>query len=180
MNLVKHKKLSSATENMSSDVVEFEGFQLSVRNFIIKELAFYVIGYDYHGCWSFLPPFPRKKLSVKNKKTTAWLTRHCHGLHWESGELPYSSLDLILTSLFASYNTIYTKGLEKTNFLEKKTGRKVLHLNDIHCPKVNFLESSQVNCPVHMPNFRHCALVKTSSYAMYIKETVCSSNVIYG
>ena len=180
MNLVKHKELSSATENMSSAVVEFEGFQFSVDNFIVKELAFYVVGYGYHGCWRFLPPFPWKELSVKNKKTAAWITRHCHGLRWDSGELPYSSLELILTSLFASYNTIYTKGLEKTKFLERKSDRKVLNLNDFYCPKVNFLDSTQSKCPVHIPNFRHCALVKAFSYAMYIKETDCSSNVICG
>ena len=48
MNLVK--ELISATENMSSVVVEFEGFQLSTCNLIIKELAFYVVGYDYLKC----------------------------------------------------------------------------------------------------------------------------------
>ena len=68
----------------------------------------------------FFPPFPWKELSFKNKKTAAWLTRHYHGLRWDSGELPYSSLELILTSLFASYNIIYTKGLEKNKFFREK------------------------------------------------------------
>ena len=147
---------------MSSVVVELEGFQLSPYDFIVKELAFYVVGYDYHGCWTFLPPFPWKELSDKNKKTAAWLTRHCHSLRWENGDLPYSSLELILTSLLTSYNTIYTKGLEKTVFLERKTGRKILNLNDLNCPKVTSLESLPVKCPIHMPHFKHCALVKAS------------------
>ena len=163
---------------MSSVVVEFEGFQLSPYDFIIKELAFYVVDFGYHGRWNFLPPFPWNELSVKNKKTAAWLTRNCHGLRWESGDLPYSSLELILTSLLTSYNTIYTKGLEKTIFLERKSGRKILNLNDLNCPKVTFCESLQVKCPVHAPHFKHCALLKASFYAMYIKETIFSPKVI--
>ena len=116
MNFVDHKHPSSATVNMSSVVVEFEGFQLSPYDFIIKELAFYVVDFGYHGRWNFLPPFPWNELSVKNKKTAAWLTQNYHGLRWESGDLPYSSSELILTYLLTSYNTIYTKGLEKLFF----------------------------------------------------------------
>ena len=178
MSFVNHKHSSSATVNMFSVVVEFEGFQLNPYDFIIKELAFYVVDYGYHWLWNFLPPFPWNELSAKNKKTAAWLTRNCHGLRWESGDLPYSSLEFILTSLLTSYNTIYTKGLEKTVFLERKTGRKILNLNDLNCPKVTSLESLPVKCPIHMPHFKHCALVKASFYAMYIKETTILPKVI--
>ena len=178
MNFVNHKHTSSATVNMSSIVVELEGFQLNTNDFIIKELAFYVVDYGYHGCWNFLPPFPWSELSVKNKKTAAWLTRNCHGLRWESGDFLYSSLELILKSLLTSYNTVYTKGLEKSIFLERKSGQKILNLNDFSCPKVISLESLQIKCPVYIPHFKHCALVKDFFYAKYIKKATFASKVI--
>ena len=178
MNFVNHKHSISAAVNMCSVVVEFEGFQLNPYDFIIKELAFYVIDYGYHARWNFLPPFPWSELSAKNKKMAAWLTRNFHGLRWESGDLPYSSCELILTSLLTSYKVIYTKGLEKTIFLERKSGRKIFNLDDLNCPKVTSLGSLQVKCPVHMLHFKHCALVKASFYALYIKETTFLPKVI--
>ena len=87
-------------------------------------------------------------------------------------------MELILTYLLTSYNIIYTKGLEKTIFLERKSGRKILNLNDLNCPKVTSSENLQVKCPAHMPHFKHCALVKASFYAMYIKETTFLPKVI--
>lgn len=163
---------------MSPIVVEFEGFQLSPHNFVIKELAFYDADFRYHGHWSFLPPFSWEQLPDKKRKTFSWLTRNFHNLRWDSGELPYSVLHVILSSLFASYKIIFTKGLEKTKFLENISGKKFLNLNDFNCPKIHFLKYTEVKCPNHKPHFKHCALVKASSYAMYINKRSTLQNVI--
>lgn len=164
---------------MSSVVVEFEGFQVNKHEFIIKELAFYAVEHEYHSRWTFLPPYSCEKLSDKHRKTFAWLTRYCHGLQWEGGgELPFSALQLILSSLFISYKTIYTKGLEKTKFLEKMSGRKIFNLNDFNCPKLGDLESLIVKCPDHASYFNQCALRKAHAYGMFIRENLCPTRVI--
>lgn len=165
--------------NMSSVVIEFEGFQVKTNDFVIKELAFYVVDHGYHARWSFLPPYPWEQLTVKNRKSYAWLTRYCHGLRWDSGELPYSALERIVSSLFISYKTIYTKGLEKTKFLEKISKRKIFNLNDFGCPKIDSLKRTVLNCPSHKSHFKHCALLKAFSYGEYIKERLNLDFVIY-
>lgn len=170
MSPVSHSALSSRTSNMSAVVIEFEGFQLQPNSFVIKELAFYSVKYGYHGRWCFLPPFAWEQLSAKKRKTNAWLIRYCHGLRWESGELPYSALQTILLSICISYTDIYVKGLEKTIFLEHLLGRKVLDLNDFNCPKMKDLESKEVCCPVHSTPFKHCALAKATAYASFINK----------
>lgn len=54
----------------------------------------------------------------------------------DSGELPYSVLEIVLSSLFASYSIMYTKGLEKNNFCKKTFWPKDFkNLNDFNCPK---------------------------------------------
>lgn len=164
---------------MSSVIIEFEGFQLQPDSFIVKELAFFDVKYGYHGRWSFLAPHPWEQLSAKHRKTFSWLTHHCHGIQWDYGDLPYSALQLILTSLFVSYTDIYSKGLEKCKFLEKLCGRKILDLNDFKCPKIYDLKvKSILNCPSHESHFQHCALAKAAAYGSFIKEQFFSTPVI--
>lgn len=165
---------------MSSVVIEFEGFQFKPHVFIVKELAFYDVNRGFHGRWSFLPPFPWEQLSKKNRKTFSWLTRYCHELDWESGDLPYTSLPLILTFLFVSYKDIYIKGLEKSKFFENLSGRKILDLNDFMCPKMDTLKCATLDCPDHASHFNHCALAKAAAYGSFIKGGPSSSDVING
>lgn len=156
--------------NMSSVVIEFEGFQVNTNDFVVKELAFYSVDFGYHGLWSFLPPHSWEQLSPKERKTFAWLTRNLHGLRWDSGDLPFSYLEPILSSLFISYETIYSKGLEKVKFLEYLSGQKIFNLDDFNCPKISFFHTSTVKCPNHKTHFKHCALTKAFTYGEYIKE----------
>ena len=163
---------------MSSAVVEFEGFQINANDYVIKELAFYAVDHGYHARWSFLPPYPWEQLSLKKRKTFSWLTRHLHGLRWNNGELAYSALEPILLSLFISFKTVFTKGLEKTKYLERLSGREILNLNDFGCPKIVSLNVSNVICPSHTFSFKHCALTKAVSYGMYIKDRLATSSII--
>lgn len=164
---------------MSSIVIEFEGFQFQTDSSVIKELAFHSVDYGHHGCWTFLPPLPWGQLSNKNRKTFSWMTRYCHGLRWESGEISYTFLSLILTFLLSSHSNIYTKGLEKKNFLEKLSGRKVFDLNEFDCPKISTFEKSPLKCPSHKQSFKHCAVFKAYSYSSFIKEKVFSTPVTF-
>lgn len=175
MSLDNHLVPNHRASNMSSVVIEFEGFQLKPHIFVIKELAYFDVDRDYHGRWSFLPPHPWKQLSPKDKKKFSWVTRYCHGLRWECGDLPYTALPLILSFLFVSYSDIYVKGLEKSKFLENLSGKKILDLNDFKCPKVGSLKHSTLICNDHIHDFKHCALSKAAAYGSFIKEGVISN-----
>lgn len=159
----------------SSLVIEFEGFHLKPHIFIIKELAYFDVERGYHGRWSFLPPHPWYMLTKKEKRKFSWTTRRCHGLSWESGDLPYTALPLIVSFLFLSYSDIYVKGLEKSKFLENLSGKKILDLNNFKCPKVENLKFSTLHCPDHIVDFKHCALAKATAYGSFIKEGLNSS-----
>lgn len=163
---------------MYAAVLDFAGFQLKPFTFIIKELAFLDVYHGYHCRWTFLPPHPWENLSSKQRKTFSWLMRNGHSLDWESGDLPYSVLQSILSSLCVSYSVLYIKGLEKSKFLENLWGRKVWDLNEFHCPKIEALSYSAFHCPDHPPHFRHCAFMKVAAYGTFIKENISTSTSV--
>lgn len=96
-------------------VVEFEGFQLLPHAFIVKELAV-VNRAGLRFRRTFLPPYPWAELCSKRKKTYDWLIQNFHGLTWESGDLPYTSLRPILEVVFSLYSDIYVKEGKKLSF----------------------------------------------------------------
>lgn len=153
---------------MSAVVIDFQGFQLQPHSFVVKELAFYDVDMCYHARWSFKPPHPWEHLSRRRQKTYDWVTRNCHGMSWESGELPYSDLRYILLSIFITYSTIYVKGIEKVKFLEKLSGLRIIDLNDVECPKVDALFMPKTICPVHTSDFKFCALNKAEAFAHFL------------
>lgn len=163
---------------MTSAIIEFEGFQLHPYIFIVKELSFYAVENGYHSRWTFLPPCHWDSLPPQKRKSYAWFIQNGHLLSWNSGKLPYTSLRVILTSLFASYTTLYTKGPEKAKFLQKLSGRPILDLNQLGCPNVLCWDRVYVRCPDHTPDFRHCALAKATAYGSFIKEKQAKSEVI--
>ena len=159
---------------MSSAVLDFQGFQLLPHTFVVKELAVFDIHQGYHAQWTFQPPHAWDQLSARRQKTYAWVIRNCHGLSWESGVLPYRALRPILLSLFTTYSTLYVKGVEKVKFLEKLSGRPILNLNDLPCPKIDCLPLSKMVCPDHSIHFKACALHKAEAYAKFcINREVC-------
>ena len=166
-SLGNHFGVSARAGNMSAVVLDFQGFQLQPHTFVVKELAFFDMNYGYHARWSFQPPHAWEKLSRKRQKTYAWVIRNCHSMPWESGDLPYTDLRPILISLFTAYSQIYVKGLEKVKFLEKLSGKIILDLNDMQCPKVDTLPIPNMACADHSPNFKFCALNKAAAFAHF-------------
>lgn len=153
---------------MSAVVIDFQGFQLAPHSFVVKELAFYDIHHDYHGRWSFQPPYAWEKLSARKQKTYTWIIRNVHGMSWESGDLPYTALRRILMFLFEAYDTIYVKGLEKVKFLQKLSPSNITNLNDMKCPKIQNLRIPTVKCPFHKPQFHYCALNKVAAFSSFV------------
>ena len=154
--------------NMSAVVIDFQGFQLSPHSYVVKELAFYDVYRGYHNIWSFQPPHSWDELSSRKQRTYAWVIRNIHGIPWESGRLPYNTFRCVLTSLLASYDTIYVQGLEKAKFLEKFSPAVIINLDDLDCPKIDKLPISAMKCPFHAPQFHYCALIRASAFANFL------------
>lgn len=154
-----------------SAIIDFEGFQLSRGDFVIKELAFFSTNdCPSWGVWYFEPPKPFDDLTFNLRKQCVWVTTNIHRMNWQEGSLPYSNVKKIIFLLFEMFTHVYVKGLQKVKFLEMVTGYKCINLEDFSCPKVEELFPSYSFCSVHEPNFKHCAVAKTTAYASFLKK----------
>lgn len=150
-------------------VVDFEGFHLAPRRFIVKELAYCDIRDPaVYECWSFQPPHAFERLHRKKQLTYSWISRNLHGYRWEDGELPYAKLREIFLSIFNKYSKIYVKGLEKTKFVEYLSGKTCFNLDDANCPKISDLSFS---CGFHHASQYRCAQTKAVAYANFVYKS---------
>lgn len=100
---------------MGGAVVEFHAFKDNEQRFIVKELAIVSAHAQYQII--FNPPYCLCKLNEKMRKSVRWLSRHYHHIGWDYSGIPYNE-DLIRTFV-KSFPVIYSKGLEKVNFLQE-------------------------------------------------------------
>nr|CAD7449161.1 unnamed protein product [Timema bartmani] len=79
-------------------IIDVQGFTTDDGSLVAKELAFlheekgFLLVYDYE----FEPPYPFITLSSANRKKARWLTKHYHGLKWNSGDVNYKELKHII------------------------------------------------------------------------------------
>lgn len=163
---------------MTSAIIDFEGFQCGHNRFIVKELAVYVLNSpNIHNVWTFKSPFLFENLNKKKRLCHSWVTRNLHGIEWNYGDEDYKNLRYILTKLFQLFTRIYIKGLEKKRFLEYLSGRDILNLEDVNCPKIEHLPHANVQCPHHTLNHIHCALYKAIGFGNFLLENTYKSQV---
>lgn len=159
-------------------VVEFQAFRGVHNEFILKEIAAVDVSTGRFVVVLFAPPCERVRLHPKIQKTNDWLMKHYHRIHWNDGTVPYKDMVSILTQMFSNFTVVYTKGLEKANFLRQYYNHgAVIDLNDIKAPIVP--RPFIVQCPVpHQPNNTphfHCALRKALFYANWLQQrSVCT------
>lgn len=154
---------------MSTIALDFEGFLLDENNFIVKELSFCDLEKNYHNFWTFQPPYEFSKLTLKQKRQYFWIKNNTHGFTWYSGDLPYSKLFSFLRRLSKRYARIYVKGHEKTRFIERFCKDKCFNIEDLGCPKIDFLPHHNISCGFYHSSPTHCALVKAISFSQYLK-----------
>lgn len=130
----------------SSIILECQCYKNTQNNFIIKELAYASCNDSYYnGVYLFKPPHS----FVGVIKDVEW-TRSYHGFEWTEGVTKYEELESILKSVTEDFDTIYTKGLEKSIFLSQVLGRVVIDLNDIINKRLDQLVEEIRECPFHM------------------------------
>ena len=97
-------------------IVDLQGFQQPINEFVVKEIAIMDTKSDYHVTHLFEPPCTWQSLPPKYKCTNNWLTRNLHNLNWNDGYFPYDSLKVALKSMLRHASCVYVKGKEKNCF----------------------------------------------------------------
>lgn len=154
-------------------VIEFQAFRGNNDRFIIKELVILDLQTFVVYPFIFEPPFSFNKLNSKAKRTNTWLSRYFHHIQWYEGYITYTNLHSIMFQFCKRYNVIYTRGLEKRNWIQRYTYGKVY---DIHVDR-DFLNQQDHIC-VNTDNPKHgltgCALRNAYRLASYLKtENIC-------
>jgi hypothetical protein len=154
-------------------VVEYHGFRNNDNKFIVKEFA--LVGKTYQVQILFKSPYCFNKLNSKMQRTARWLTRHYHQIRWLQGETVYSKE--LIVSMLKPFNVIYTKGLEKAEFL------RLFHNNVIEIDeKLNVDNNIVVDCILsqHQGNSK-CALKSAVSYARrLLRAEKCTDTYVQG
>lgn len=150
-------------------VIEFQAFRGNSDKFIIKELVILDLLTFVVNPFTFEAPFSFNKLNSKAKRTNKWLTKHFHHIQWYEGYIAYTNLHSIMFQFCKQYTHIYTRGLEKKNWIQRYTHGKVF---DINIDK-NF-RYQHANCCVTVNNPKHgqthCALRNAYRLSSYLKE----------
>jgi hypothetical protein len=137
--------------------IEFQAFRGNNDEFIIKELVILDLLTGVNYSFMFKPPFAFRKLNSKAKTTNRWLTKNFHCISWNEGFTSYKKIDSIMYHFCKEYTTIYTRGLEKRNWIKMYTENSVI---DVMIEKY-FTFDYDKNCNLAM-NKKHsdsqCAL----------------------
>lgn len=135
-----------------SAIVDVQGFKSEDNRFILKEIA--ILCNDQLQVFLFKPPYPYYKLSETERLQVVWIERN-RRIKWNEGFISYSNHEDIITNILND-KYIYTKGLEKLDWIKKMTkNSKVYNLEDKGCPKLmdlyeQYKSSNEVfNCIYH-------------------------------
>ena len=101
----------------SSAIVDFQGYQLHNKKFIIKEVCILCFGHISH--YIFLPPFEYKYLNDVDKYQVDWLSKKYHGFDWSSGTYAYEEKENLIQKSLQYATLIYVKGEEKIKWLRE-------------------------------------------------------------
>ena len=156
---------------MQLGIIDVELFHSNV----VKELA--VCTSSFTRCVSFLPPSFWENLTKKEKMDNLYLTNKLHNIQWGSGNLPYTSLPIVVEIFTLPGIQYYAKGEQKCQLLSELFQRDVRNLEDIGCPAISMLANGDINhagkCqsyPHGHRNTLHCAQKKATTYYKWLTQ----------
>lgn len=155
-------------------VVEFEGFQLA-KGFVFKEISICSIDGSLGFQFFVKPPMRFERLSLKDKKIVRYCETYLHKIFWHAGYVRFANVKQRLQDLFSKDDTLYTKGIQKTQILsDLNLGTQVINLEDI---VTSFECESITNCEVEcILSFHkssvHCAHRKSIIYSQLLNQSL--------
>lgn len=156
-------------------VIELQAFRGNKDEYIIKELVIL----DLLTCvvYSFLfkPPFPFKKLNAKAKKTNKWLVKNFHNIEWCEGFTSYKNLENIMYHFCNEFTTIYTKGIEKRDWIQMYTTCRVINVQMSKDDHFNTFENICISVKSKNHRKSQCALKNVYRLAAFLEQTIETS-----
>lgn len=125
----------------SSVVIDIQCFKDNDNEFIIKEATVMDLmtgSLLLHNI--ALPPYDRSVLSDDRLRESYWASKHCHGLEWEQGDIPYHVLMDRLRACLSQRKVIYVKGLEKKRFIKNHL------LSNLLLPRPSVIDIAVYGC----------------------------------
>ena len=150
-------------------VIDFEGFDYN--GLIVKELS--VHSKNYQETLLFKPPQAFSTISTINRDSIIFLTKRIHGIYWDSGVYPYTSIHNYLATLRLRFPNaiVFVDGHVKRAFISNYF-KKVYILQRLGCPPIKHLcVNAVVSCGNHanflpwnsqQQHFWHCSKLKTA------------------
>lgn len=153
---------------VSPIIVDFQCFKDNNNDYLLKEVC--VLEADsgtllmHHIAKS---PFEQDFLSEEKLRENHWLTKHCHGLEWNQGDIWYHVLEDKLRACIAKRPLVYVKGAEKKEYLRRNfitdfCTTNVIDFKDIGCGSLasinNLLSTNALRCCHHKTVHTRCAL----------------------
>jgi hypothetical protein len=148
-----------------SVVLDMQCFRDSDNDFLLKEVCVIDVTTGtlilHHIA---RPPFNREFLTSERLRESNWLTRHCHGLEWDQGDIAYVALLDRLRSCLLHRPVVYVKGSQKREFVKRHlisdpAATTVQDMGDLGCGSLNGPLSYQaVRCRHHKSALNRCAL----------------------
>lgn len=149
-------------------VVDFQCFKSIGNNYIVKELSVVRIHGDKEMHFLLKPPQPYFTLTPQMKKRVNFLTRHIHGLRWDSGELDSDDvLAYVADVLNLCANTVYIKGSERVKFMENMLHPRIV-VRDLDHFMDDCDTTVKVKCENHVNKTKRCSLSKALSYKAWL------------
>lgn len=150
-------------------VIEFQAFRGNNNRFIIKELVILDLLSFVAYPFLFEAPYSFNKLNAKAKATNKWITRHFHHIQWYEGYITYTNLHSIMYNFCTQFTHIYTRGLEKRNWIKQYTYANVFDITINKSFQYHFK-----NMCISAKNPKHgqtqCALHNAYRLAVYLKQ----------
>lgn len=153
-------------------IIEFQAFIGNSNEYILKELVIMDLDTNVVNYFLFKPPHSIKKLSFKAIKTNKWLTKNYHHINWNEGFTEYKEVDNVMYHYCSQYNTIYTTGLKKCQFIQQYTTNTVQNykLNKLQEIDVGEGFCNSVKSTKHKTT--NCSLVKAFKVITYLRNNV--------
>ena len=139
-------------------VMDVQGFKIGNKTFYPKVLAVYDGNAISH--FIFRPPFPFKTLPDDLQRQEKWLMHNHHCIDWNKGFTPAFLLPKIIERLLRDVDTVYVKGKEKAEYLQRFVKKTIVELEEQPA-----LRESTPSCMYHTSPLCICAL--SNVYSLY-------------
>jgi len=131
-------------------IVDIQGFKDVEESFFPKEVAIVSINNAHYAHWIIAQPCSFTELPARSKSQNNWLSKNFHGIEWFEGDTPYKNLCRHLKTIAQFTNQIFTRGKDKSAFLQRITSRNVINLEEEkECPPFHQLPQLEQACLFH-------------------------------